>query len=229
VWVGVAVGVGVGVLVGVSVGVLVGVRVLVAVGVGVLVGVNVGVATTGPGTETAPIAQSLLAPSVQDIVVDAAPAAVLPPLRISGEPVPVPSFQRCVWEPDGVIVSASPRASTVSKTRLPGALETVTLAVVEGTPPEAALVKPSRDVSCTAFASETDPAMQRFAAARFTVTVAVPVGGFTRAQISTRSVTPSACAPIGVSACGPYVTDDTDVVRVETPTKRRRLSPDPTV
>ena len=98
--VGVSVGVSVGVrvCVGVSVGVAVGVKVGVGGGggVGVGVGVKVGVGGVDCGTATAPMAQSLLVPSAQDIVTEGAPAAVLPPPKISLAPAAVRRFHCCV-------------------------------------------------------------------------------------------------------------------------------------
>jgi hypothetical protein len=96
------------------------------------------------------------------------------------------------------MVEASPRTLTESITNDPAELATATLAGEDGTPPELALAKARRLVSCTAPVSETDPATQRFGANRLTVTVAVPDGGFASAQISVRKTTTSDWPPMNV-------------------------------
>ena len=199
--------------------------------VGVCVGVKVAVGATNCGTDTAPMAQSLLVPRAQDVVTEAAPAFVLPPPKISFAPAVVKRFQRWVCPIAGVMLVASPRTAAVSRTIDPAELASVTVAGDELTLPALLLAKPSDAVLCTAPVSEADPATQRLEAFRLTVTVFVPEFGFARAQISTRTTgpTPSDRPPTRERAWAPYVTDATVVVRVETPTRSIRLAPAETV
>src|SRR5262249_3429066 len=205
------------VAVAVEVAVLVGVRVTVGVGVGV-----------GERIETAPSAQDLARPRVHVIVTDDAPGLVLPAPMMSLGLVPVMKFHSWVWPAPGVAVSASPRAPSVSKTRSPTALATVTVGVSVLSP---ALTNVPRGVIWSTPENESAPAPKTAAAANVTVTVAVPFGGARRLQISMRlCVAWPFWAPTRVSDCAPYVTLETFVpVLIETPTSNSRFEPAPTV
>jgi hypothetical protein len=80
-------------------------------------------------------------------------------------------------------VSVSPRAATVSTTRLPGPLDTVTVGVVVLSP---ALAKVPRGVVWSTSAKDVAPPPKTAAEVMVTVTVAAPLGGASRDHISIR-------------------------------------------
>ena len=127
-----------------------------------------------------------------------------------------------------MIVFASPRTPTVSKTRSPVALVTLTVGVIVLLP---ALTKVPRGVTWSTSENDAAPAPKIAAALIVTVTVAVPVLGAMSLQISIRvCVAWPFWAPTNDSVCAPKVMPETVVpVLIETPTRSSRFGPAPTV
>jgi hypothetical protein len=94
-----------------------------------------------------------------------------------------------------------------------------------------ALAKVPRGVVWSTSEKEVAPPPKTAAALIVTVTAAVPLAGAMSLQISIRvCVAWPFCAPTNVSACAPKVIPETVVPElIETPTRRRRFAPMPTV
>ena len=122
----------------------------------------------------------------------------------------------------------SPRAPTVSKTSSPAALVTLTVGVVVLLP---ALTKVPSGVTWSTSENEAAPPPKTADPLMVTVTVAEPLVGAISRQISIRvCVAWPFCAPTSVRDWAPKVTLETVVPpATETPTRRRRFVPMPTV